>query len=1257
MNKKYVFIFLFVMILLMGGLSSVSAEDTTNDTITTSNINQSSQIIKDTQSVDNDNVASKSIEQDITNSKQANKTLKTDTITVNTYYDLVNQINYGTADTIQLSPGTYITTNNLTINRDLTINGQNSVLKGEHTITINANVIIGNLTLNHTRIIVESNRTFSGSNIVLANNSEGNGSAIYASNGTLIINNSTFTSNVATQHGGAIYVSNGTLIINNSTFTSNVASGYAGAVYTQRSIGNISNSIFTNNSAKNGGVIVNIDGDVTLINSTFTNNSATNTGGVVYIDSNLTVINCIFTNSSSDYAGIVYGSGNTVIRNSTFTNTSARQGGIFFRYYKNITITDSTFINTSTTNGGIIYTSGGDIIINNTVFINSSASNNGGLFYGDGRYNINNSTFTNSSAGVLGGVFYGSSNITVNNSVFNNNSAYNGSVMYRANGITNISNSVFTNNSAVGRGAVFINDGTLSITDCEFTDNYAISYGAGVHVNSGIANISGSIFTHNTGGMGSAIYNNGTLTLTNNTFTRHYANSNGGVIYNVNYITMSNNTFTSNAASYNGSVIYNRGTLNSTLNNFTNNHATVGGVIYNDKRGSINLTDNFTDNYARNNAGVIYNLGSLILTNSNLTSNYVKSEGFVIENQGNMSITNSLFVNNTDNTRDMLFNQSTGSNLTVRNNTYIDNFLENSMIFNQTNIIFKNETIHVNITLRSIYNDTIRNGTIQAYIDDTLIGQADVVNGPIDIPLTINKSATVTLKYITESKHYQNTTLAVQLLVYKNTTITLNPIEPTNNTRMNFTGRIRDMDGAGLKNATIIITLPNGTNITTQSMIGDSGRIDLYIPAQEENSTIIATYLGDESHNATSTSVTVKFIPRESSTTAIISNNTVGNVTVNVTVTNVNGTPVTSGNITIKDQDENIIGTGIVDSEGKSVITTSIDKIGEYTLNVAYNGNTNYLESNVNLENVAVIGIDTEIDVIILNNTFGNTKINVTLTDKTTGTPISDANVVVTLPNDDKIVGITKEDGSVVITLDLSAGDNTITVSYDGSETYSQTSTSLNVNVEGKTTTITVDSVSGVIGEKIILTANIVCSNDELVNGGRVVFKVNGKTLRDADGNIIYVTVSDSKAVIEDFVIPTTWTNSKYEISAVYSGNSEFSSSRSENTTLSITKRNATLTLDKVTAKSGEVVTLSVKITDSTTGDAVTSGKVVFKLNGKTLKDAEGNNIYCLVENGVATIEYTLPVKMSAKDYTLTAVFADKIYERTDINSTLTITN
>ncbi|RAP51854.1 MAG: hypothetical protein BZ137_09570 [Methanosphaera sp. rholeuAM130] len=64
---------------------------------------------------------------------------------------------------------------------------------------------------------------------------------------------------------------------------------------------------------------------------------------------------------------------------------------------------------------------------------------------------------------------------------------------------------------------------------------------------------------------------------------------------------------------------------------------------------------------------------------------------------------------------------------------------------------------------------------------------------------------------------------------------------------------------------------------------------------------------------------------------------------------------------------------------------------------------------------------------------------------------------------------------------------------------------------------------------------------------------------------------------------------------------------------------------------------------------------MVFKINGKSIKDANGKVIYAKVVNNQASVEYAIPADMKAKDYQLTAVFISTDYERLEDTKTLTV--
>ena len=142
-----------------------------------------------------------------------------------------------------------------------------------------------------------------------------------------------------------------------------------------------------------------------------------------------------------------------------------------------------------------------------------------------------------------------------------------------------------------------------------------------------------------------------------------------------------------------------------------------------------------------------------------------------------------------------------------------------------------------------------------------------------------------------------------------------------------------------------------------------------------------------------------------------------------------------------------------------------------------------------------------------------------------------------------------------------------------------------------------------------------------------------------------------------NYKVQNVWMKNTTYIEAVYSGTRKFhDSSINATNILNITKGIVTLTLDKtnITAKAGQTITLRAKVVDSN-GDRINTDKVIFKLNGKTLKDSEGNTLYAQVIDGDAVVEYTIPTTYNVKTYTITAVYGLNYYERTETNGTLTL--
>ena len=316
-------------------------------------------------------------------------------------------------------------------------------------------------------------------------------------------------------------------------------------------------------------------------------------------------------------------------------------------------------------------------------------------------------------------------------------------------------------------------------------------------------------------------------------------------------------------------------------------------------------------------------------------------------------------------------------------------------------------------------------------------------------------------------------------------------------------------------------------------------------------------------------------------------------------------------------------------------------------------GENNTIKDNTG-KNIEYVNINVDSAIIGTVNTPIAVVVNVTTTD---GSKVGEGFVRLTDNKGNIIAGATVVDGSATIyTTFTTARARNIQVDYVGTDTYApQTATTMIIvnKASGKDMLFTLNPVTAKINDTISISATLTNINGTAINGGVVIFKVNGRTLRDTDGNIIYAKVVDGVAMIDNFIVPKGWAKSSITFTAKYGGNNEYSPIMT-NATMNITKSVAKVEITSNTnVVAGKPATFSVKVTSD--DKPVNGGTVIFKINGKTLRDTDGNIIQANVVDGVATINYTIPQNMAAKEYNFTCVFGNSLYERSDVNSTLTV--
>ena len=835
--------------------------------------------------------------------------------------------------------------------------------------------------------------------------------------------------------------------------------------------------------------------------------------------------------------------------------------------------------------------------------------------------------------------------------------------------------------------AFYIQSGTtvilknIIITNATKNDGYG-----GAIDNSGNLTITNTTLNNNNATWGGAIYNNygGTITITNHTTLQHNtATSYGGAIENLfgtititNHTTLNNNTATrggaidnwvGNTIIYNSTLQYNNATQGGAIyyetnpsydtvvvlynSTFTENKATNGSVIQNEKGyGKYNITLNkFQQNKATNNKETL-NLGPNIIDGSIIEDNTYENTDISTKNILKIPDENTKYTTDDEITL----------NFTIEpeHPQYYD-----KDILKKINLETIDKTLYINGQENITTNE--RNHTLKELIPNKYEVYFIAGNQQSN---TITFTVTGDSQIKTDKDNYEHYT------GIKNT-ITLNITDPS---KENGTINIQIKEDNTYKELLGYHNVHDGYTLTTDTIIDALKNIYTNL---EDTYTINITYNSTNSYvNPSSTEFTLNITKQRNTTiTYDILNNTEGNVQINITVLDtVYNTPINDATINITGDINQNTTTGIITD---NTLTT-----GNHNIKIQYQETPEYKESQVNIDFTVEIDKNKKIreleeEITNLTSKLEEAQQNITTLEnkinnltkqlekaQTQIETLENTNNNLTSQINDKnkqIEQLNKKIEELNKLLDEADKENKnlkdktdnltqqLTRAEKEIETLNKIIDEL-INRKPLQTTITINPIKSSIGSITTLSANITDENGDQVTEGKAVFKVNGITLKDENNNVIYARVNNGQASIS-YKVQDVWIKDTTYVETVYSGTDKYSEARSKATdVLDISQGTVTLTLDKqtITSKAGQTVTFRAKILDAT-GDNINKGKVVFKLNGKTLKDNNGQTLYAQVKEGEAVLDYTIPGIYSAKTYTLTAVYGGGNYQRAETNGKL----
>jgi len=1227
-NVKRIF-FVLTLVTLLIAVGTVSAADDTNSTTAVDNR------VSDAALSDNDYVATEQVttsndkQVDTKTIKKEEKNLKTATkeVEVNNFNELTTTVNNAVNDgendmyVINLNAGTYQMTANTNYNPgsytpNIIINANNQSFTSKSTrhfwymmngcnITINdASINLKmqnnyNLTLNNVNIL--STRTvnnYEDANLTLNNVTS---AGIINNDGNLIISDDViFTSTAKINRTGPI-------ILNNTNIIYPIVNVFNG----NSTLTNITlNKTITNN----GNMILN---NVTLDYKIINNNKLIIPDNCIITDNfrlsgnGEVITNFTFSENVHNTTCIVE------VNTSSELNTFLDNNGIISRndYYEIyiFNLNDGTYGGVSAVGNSNWYAFKSNIIIN------GNNQTLGGQTFRNGLNNtFNNGNITSVIVGGPG-LFssFPSTNLTLNNVVIS------GSITIYANGALTLCNCTVLSNID-NKGRLIIDDDTVIDPNVNITTT-------------------GTLITNNTNMMYPS----------QNTFS-------GGFLKD---ITIDKDITTS------GNFTLRNVTIDKTITNngrlvieddviFTENGqiAGLGEIITNNITKILPYIQSINGNYTLTDTILnksYYFDGNITLDNCNITStdnvNYgilnIKNSNIIVDDEANLITNYGLLV---------IDNSNTSGNITNNRELYIDNLPEDYS-YNNTYHVITNATapLYFDSINGNVLNDKIQEGDtldFQGTISGIPSLSSLVINKPVNIITSTNDGRIERFSSITYNNGASGSNIT-GIYTYN----TQFYVRNANNMVFDNISNVVNSSAIGWGVGQTSIG-HNSTNILVKNSYfytKDNGGSSTFVFNWADNSTLVNSTVEADGNVGNLVYLTTYNVDIPSGTTANCNNQILNNtIRGPETALGICWAIVLSGNNnTVDGNTIHYVGTGITGQWGSGITGQGIDDNATSLVN-----NSNHKIFNNQLyTGTGFTGIT---GCILVNNTFYNNS-RFRIGDDSLAINNTASNIEVMGKN--SIIRNNNITNNQTYTMTGNGTNNTIKDNYlKALDKYGDES--VNLNKERNTIAnntpkieLIIDTTTFTPGENTTIQAGIYFDGEIItdITKGKVTFKVDGKTLKDTNGKVIYAKIVNGTATIENYTVPYTWKEGS-TIQAIYSGSTQCDKLTSEKTEITINKEAPTFTIDPIEpTAAGSTITLKATITDN--NKVINTGKVVFKINGKTVKDANGKVIYAKVVNNEVIVEYTLPDSYKAKDYTVTAVLISPDYERLEDSKTLTV--
>ncbi len=481
---------------------------------------------------------------------------------------------------------------------------------------------------------INSSKTITLTNVDFYTNTAANGGGAMRQDGLLKMTGGIFQGNRSTDGAG---VAGDRVDLDGVTFKNNTATGASGAGLNLGGPAIINNCSFTGNVAATVGGAFNTYSSATISNSTFFSNIAGTGGGAVEIFNAqpLTLTNSYFESNSSLKGGALFLVGPATIVNTDFYSNTATStsdstgGGGAIAGGAGVTVIDSDFKYNATN------------VLGTGLFINGAVNVTGGVFEGN-RGNLAHALGTESSGATI--LAINASPVTISGTQFISNTSLDVTAGVYGQSAVTITNSYFERNGATYCGAA--KGFPLYIQNSQFISNTASGRGdSSIGAACQAVSISNSLFQGNSSTYRvGAVYINGTATITNSDFISNTAGDAAGALFVTAPTTIFNSTFISNTSIGSGAGAiwgYSGTGLNIENSSFYHNVARTnfGGAVASEIPTTISNTTFYSNSAPLGGSAAGFTTGAVRLVNNTFSDNYNPSAGYATVHNFGASLT------------------------------------------------------------------------------------------------------------------------------------------------------------------------------------------------------------------------------------------------------------------------------------------------------------------------------------------------------------------------------------------------------------------------------------------------------------------------------------------------------------------------------------------------------------------------------------------------------------------------------------------